>query len=222
MYSIIPAFQAESEVEIRHLVREKESLSRLLGEKEARVSESEALARSLSAKAEQLEGLFQGQLESVRGLQRDLDCACAENKALVREMEALNQMFADMERSHVDQALKDYQQSEVISGMCLKESNSFISQTIFSFPSHSPLQVDFSDASHKDSKGKVTSLHELLTAVSAAEDTQSSIRNSCFKEVTTKNGTRMVLSVSKTFMKLRDLIVEKKTLEDQVFILFYF
>eukprot|EP00096_Caligus_rogercresseyi_P012754 TRINITY_DN5448_c0_g1_i1.p1 TRINITY_DN5448_c0_g1~~TRINITY_DN5448_c0_g1_i1.p1 ORF type:complete len:827 (+),score=262.95 TRINITY_DN5448_c0_g1_i1:75-2555(+) len=38
----------------------------------------------------------------------------------------------------------------------------------------------------------------------------------CFKEVTTKNGTRMVLSVSKTFMKLQDLILEKKTLEDEV------
>ncbi len=37
-----------------------------------------------------------------------------------------------------------------------------------------------------------------------------------FREVTTKNGTRMVLSVSKTFMKLKDLIIEKKTLIDQV------
>jgi hypothetical protein len=31
----------------------------------------------------------------------------------------------------------------------------------------------------------------------------SSLQESCFKEVTTKNGTRMVLSVSKTFMKLK-------------------
>ena len=38
----------------------------------------------------------------------------------------------------------------------------------------------------------------------------------CFREVTTKTGTRMVLSVSKTFMKLKDLILEKKTLIDQV------
>ena len=37
-----------------------------------------------------------------------------------------------------------------------------------------------------------------------------------FSQVTTKNGTRMVLSVSKTFMKLKDLILEKKTLQDQV------
>ena len=44
----------------------------------------------------------------------------------------------------------------------------------------------------------------------------SSLQESCFKEVTTKNGTRMVLSVSKTFMKLKDLILEKKSLEDRV------
>ncbi len=73
-------------------------------------------------------------------------------------------------------------------------------------------QVDFSDASHRDSKGKITRLQELLSA----QTQQSSLEDSCFKEVTTRNGTRMVLSVSKTFMKLRDLIVEKKTLEDQV------
>ena len=48
------------------------------------------------------------------------------------------------------------------------------------------------------------------------KESGNSIADSCFKEVTTKNGTRMVLSVSKTFMKLKDLILEKKTLEDQV------
>ena len=47
-------------------------------------------------------------------------------------------------------------------------------------------------------------------------DNPSSIQDSCFKEVTTRNGTSMVLSVSKTFLKLKDLILEKKTLEDQV------
>ena len=35
-------------------------------------------------------------------------------------------------------------------------------------------------------------------------------------QVTTKHGTKMVLSVSKTFLKLKDLILEKKTLEEQM------
>ena len=34
--------------------------------------------------------------------------------------------------------------------------------------------------------------------------------------MTTKHGTKMVLSVSKTFLKLKDLILEKKTLEEQM------
>ena len=35
-------------------------------------------------------------------------------------------------------------------------------------------------------------------------------------KVNTKHGTKMVLSVSKTFLKLKDLILEKNTLQDQV------
>ena len=38
----------------------------------------------------------------------------------------------------------------------------------------------------------------------------------CWEQVTTKHGTKMVLSVSKTFLKLKDLILEKKTLEEQM------
>ena len=35
-------------------------------------------------------------------------------------------------------------------------------------------------------------------------------------KVNTKHGTKMVLSVSKTFLKLKDLILEKNTLQEQV------
>ena len=132
--------------------------------------------------------MFNGQLEVVKGLQASLNVAYEENKALVKEMEMLNAMFSEMERSHVAEALKDYETTE----------------------------VDLSDTSHKDDKGKVVAVHEILEAVDADRDAKSNIQESCFKEVTTKNGTKMVLSVSKTFMKLKDLILEKKTLEDQL------
>ena len=60
-------------------------------------------------------------------------------------------------------------------------------------------------------------VEEAAAASAGSSPTASSVlEESCFKEVKTKNGTRMVLSVSKTFMKLRDLILEKKTLEEQV------
>ena len=38
------------------------------------------------------------------------------------------------------------------------------------------------------------------------------ILQACYNEVTTKNGTKLVLSVGKTFLKLKDLILEKNTL----------
>ena len=69
----------------------------------------------------------------------------------------------------------------------------------------------------KDEQGREIILQDVLNAVSQKEEDNSAhLEESCFKEVTTKNGTRMVLSVSKTFMKLKDLILEKKTLQDQV------
>ena len=87
----------------------------------------------------------------------------------------------------------------------------------------------------RDDDGREIIIQDVLNAVAQKEDMD--LEESCFKEVTTKNGkglnlvesdsissiafifqlgTRMVLSVSKTFMKLKDLILEKKTLIDQV------
>ena len=74
-----------------------------------------------------------------------------------------------------------------------------------------------------DPAKEVTATTDSLVEDAAAQTscgpspTASVLEDSCFKEVKTKNGTRMVLSVSKTYMKLRDLIVEKKTLEEQVY-----
>jgi len=90
-------------------------------------------------------------------------------------MEALNDMFGEMERTHVAEAL--------------------------------------SEENDEDDEGEDEADLSKLVQESPAKE---SIQDSCFKEVTTKNGTRMVLSVSKTFMKLRDLILEKKTLEEQM------
>lgn len=39
---------------------------------------------------------------------------------------------------------------------------------------------------------------------------------SCYKSVDTKRGPQLVLSVSRTFIKLKDLIVEKKSLQKEI------
>ena len=64
--------------------------------------------------------------------------------------------------------------------------------------------------------GKKINVEEVLKAANGAGEQSKLLQESCFNEVTTKNGTRMVLSVSKTFIKLKDLILEKKTLEEQL------
>ena len=93
----------------------------------------------------------------------------------------------ELEQTHIAEALKNYEQSE----------------------------VDLSDASHRDDKGKVVGVNDLLlqqqpTASgqqqqqgdsSSSSSARASLEESCFKEVVTRSGTRMVLSVSKTFMK---------------------
>ena len=79
--------------------------------------------------------------------------------------------------------------------------------------------AEASEEAVKDSEGREIVVDEVLKAVAAKEESinsSSSSEESCFREVTTKNGTRMVLSLSKTFMKLKDLILEKKQLTEQV------
>ena len=44
----------------------------------------------------------------IEALQSDLSVASNENKALVKEMEMLNQMFNAMEKHYVNQALTEY------------------------------------------------------------------------------------------------------------------
>jgi hypothetical protein len=39
---------------------------------------------------------------------------------------------------------------------------------------------------------------------------------SCYKRVDTSTGPKFILSVSKTFIKLKDLILEKRSLQQQI------
>lgn len=67
---------------------------------------------------------------------------------------------------------------------------------------------------YQDGKKVNVKVNELLEL--AASENQDNLQETCFNQVTTKNGTRMVVSVGKTFVKLRGLILEKKTLEEQL------
>uniref|UniRef100_A0A0K2T4V6 Uncharacterized protein n=1 Tax=Lepeophtheirus salmonis TaxID=72036 RepID=A0A0K2T4V6_LEPSM len=167
--------------DIDELGTEKNKLTSRIRIKEDQLTASEIKSKELIRKANQFEELFNGQLESVKVLQNDLTIASEENKGLVKEMELLNKMFYELERTHVTDALKNYKDED------------------------SPEIALFKNAIMKED-GK-----DCKNPSSIDDSTKS-----CFKEVTTRNGTRMVLSVSKTFLKLQDLILQKKTLEDEV------
>ena len=187
------------EIKLKHDIRMKKakeenaSLENLLKLKKTELINQEARAKDLVAKADEFEEMFNKQLDLVKSLQADLSTAYDDKKGLVKEMEALNEMFHTMEHRYVDQALKDYTFQDV-------DLNTDASEHAARSSEDKNEKIIVSDVLKKD---------EELGNNSAVEDC-------CFKEVKTKNGTRMVLSVSKTFIKLRDLILEKKGLEDQV------
>merc|ERR1711892_698981 len=64
--------------------------------------------------------------------------------------------------------------------------------------------------------GKQIQADEVLKVTQTTEPSISLLQQSCHNEVNTKYGTKMVLSVSKTFLKLKDLILEKNTMEEQM------
>lgn len=59
-------------------------------------------------------------------------------------------------------------------------------------------------------------LMELLSHHSVPEEPTSGDEKQCYKKVDTPNGPRTVISVSKTFIRLKDLILEKKALQKEL------
>ena len=59
----------------------------------------------------------------MKSLQNDLSVASDENRALVKEMEMLNAMFNELERTHVTEALEDCEDRDAV----VKDSTDHIS-----------------------------------------------------------------------------------------------
>lgn len=56
-------------------------------------------------------------------------------------------------------------------------------------------------------------LHELFSHHNKMNDEEVRVLDDCYKSIQTASGPQAVLSVSKTFIKLRDLIMEKRSLQ---------
>jgi len=149
-------------------------------EKDKRIVELQAHNNDLFNKLEEFEERYNNQLDVSRTLQNELQASFVETQSLIKEMEMLNLMFAELEHHIFTQQSKGTGEIEVTEN------------------------------------GQVVKVKDVLANAQSTEPSQSLLQESCFNEVNTKHGTKMVLSVSKTFLKLKDLILEKNTLQEQV------
>lgn len=164
-----------------------------MSEKDSRLADLTAKNRELAAKLEDMEDRYANQVEVAKTLQSELQVSYEETQCLAKEMEMLNLMFAELEHH-------------------IFNPDIVITTTNSSIPGAEGAAVEV-----PAQNGKKINVEEVLKAATTSGSEPSKLlQESCFNEVTTKNGTRMVLSVSKTFIKLKDLILEKKTLEEQL------
>jgi len=155
-------------------------LASVTAERDKRIQDLQSHNNELFTKLEIFEERYNNQLDVSRTLQNELQASYVETQSLIKEMEMLNLMFAELEHHIYTQQTKGTGEIEITAN------------------------------------GKVVKVNEVLAAAQSAEPSQALLQESCFNEVTTRHGTKMVLSVSKTFLKLKDLILEKNTLQEQV------
>jgi len=158
-------------------------LEKVTLEKDKKVSDLHSENIDLHLKLDTLEEHYNNQLEVSKTLQKELQSSYAETQSLIKEMEMLNLMFAEVEHHIVFNETLDHNNENKI------------------------------EVTQNDKKINVD---EVLQVAQSSDNAPSLFQKSCFNEVTTKNGTKMVLSVSKTFLKLKDLILEKNSLEEQM------
>jgi len=152
-------------------------------EKDKKIFDLQDKNTELYLKLETAEETNATNMEVATTLQNELQSSYAETQSLVKEMEMLNLMFAELDQ-HI-------------------------------FPTEIAPKADVNNLEVTEN-GKQVNVNEVLNVAQNTDYSPSLLQKSCFNEVTTKHGTKMVLSVSKTFLKLKDLILEKNTLEEQM------
>ena len=159
-------------------------LEKIVLEKDKKVFDLQDKNTELYLKLEKMEETSATQLEVATTLQNELQGSYAETQSLIKEMEMLNLMFAELDE-HI-------------------------------FPTEAKEGFSNSGNIEVTENGRPVNVDEVLSGAQNTDFSPSLLQKSCFNEVTTKHGTKMVLSASKTFLKLKDLILEKNTLEEQM------
>jgi len=159
-------------------------LEKVMLEKDKKIFDLQDKNTELFLKLEAAEETNSNQLEVATTLQSELQSSYSETQGLIKEMEMLNLMFAELDE-HI-------------------------------FPTEAKTAPTNENNIEVNDNGKQINVAEVLNVAQNTDYSPSLLQKSCFNEVTTKHGTKMVLSVSKTFLKLKDLILEKNTLEEQM------
>merc|ERR1711892_674675 len=155
-------------------------LDKVILEKDKRILTLQSSNAEINLKLESSKERYNNQVEVSKTLQNELQSRYVETQSLIKEMEMLNLMFAELD-------------NHIFSGKPLASSSS-----------------------SSEGNGKQIQADEVLKVTQTTEPSISLLQQSCHNEVNTKYGTKMVLSVSKTFLKLKDLILEKNTMEEQM------
>jgi len=163
-------------IEIQKL---ESKLEKVILEKDKRILTLQSSNAEINLKLESSKERYNNQVEVSKTLQNELQSSYVETQSLIKEMEMLNLMFAELD-------------NHIFSGKPLASSSS------------------------SKGNGKQIQADEVLKVTQTTEPSISLLQQSCHNEVNTKYGTKMVLSVSKTFLKLKDLILEKNTMEEQM------
>jgi len=159
-------------------------LEKVMLEKDKKIFDLQDKNTELFLKLEAAEETNSNQLEVATTLQSELQTSYSETQGLIKEMEMLNLMFAELDE-HI-------------------------------FPNEAKTAPTNENNIEVNDNGKQINVADVLNVAQNTDYSPSLLQKSCFNEVTTKHGTKMVLSVSKTFLKLKDLILEKNTLEEQM------
>ena len=159
-------------------------IEKVMLEKDKKIFDLQDKNTELFLKLEAAEETNSNQLEVATTLQSELQSSYSETQSLIKEMEMLNLMFAELDE-HI-------------------------------FPTEAKTAATNENNIEVNDNGKQINVADVLNVAQNTDYSPSLLQKSCFNEVTTKHGTKMVLSVSKTFLKLKDLILEKNTLEEQM------
>ncbi|XP_069703372.1 myosin-10 [Periplaneta americana] len=223
----------------------EERMKIMLSEKEKLMQDSEEKSQHLEAELKK-SAEFEQQLielrssllqkeEEISDLQIQLDDSHDKSKGLANELAHINSLFTqmlvggtatDMDLDKLTRLLQENR--ELITEITVKEDSSEAAAALPRLLLDLVTQAGEESPVEQGSAGGMAVndiainlpkvwkvLMELLSHHVAPEPTAGD-QNSCYKSVDTPSGPRLVISVSKTFLRLKDLILEKKSLQKEL------